>query len=144
MGHPWCRDNIEAYCQHLTKKFLTCQNQEYSGLFSNVIIICLEKRSFEAMEGHVLEISKLKRSKSESKTDSTWVFQQKGTMRAACFSPDKWKLLHQFQRDNRSCVISKVVRTKPTEVKLINRYTVKGKHWCFQKTTRKKILPLIR
>ena len=63
------------------------------------MIICLEKRSYEAMEGYVLEISNSKRSKSESKTEyfDTSVQTEKGTMRAVCFSPDKWKRLHQFQ-----------------------------------------------
>ena len=41
---------------------------------------------------------------------------EKGTMRAVCLSPEKWKRLRQFQQDNRNCVISNVVRTKPTEV----------------------------
>ena len=79
------------------------------------------------MEGYVLEISNLKRSKSEPKTEYSDmnVQTEKGTMRAVCFSPGKWKHLHQFQRDNRSCVISNVVRTKPTEVKLTNHSTVK-------------------
>ena len=106
-----------------------------------MIIICLEKRSYEAMEGYVLEISNLKRSKSESKTEyfNMIVQTEKGTMRAVCFSPDKWKRLHQFQRDNRSCVISNVVRTKPTEVKLTNHSTVKGKTLMFSKDNTQKI-----
>ena len=56
---------------------------------------------------------------------------EKGTTRAVCFSPDKWKRLNQFQRDNRSCAISDVVRTKLTEVKLTNHSTVKGKTLMF-------------
>ena len=64
---------------------------------------------------------------------------EKGTTRAVCFSPDKWKRLHQFQRDNRSCVISDVVRTKLTEVKLTNHSTVKGKTLMFLKDNTQKI-----
>ena len=76
-----------------------------------MIIISLEKRSYEAMEGYVLEISNLKRSKSELKTEYFNMSTQTkmGTMRAVCFSPDKWKRSHQFQQDNRNCVISNVV-----------------------------------
>ena len=67
-----------------------------------MIIICLEKRSYEVMEGYVLEISNLKCSKSESKTEyfDMSVQTEKRTMRVVCFSPDKWKHLCQFQQDN--------------------------------------------
>ena len=100
-----------------------------------MIIICLEKRSYEAMEGYVLKISNLKRSKSESKTEyfDMIVQTEKGTMRAVYFSPDKWKPLHQLQRDNTSCVKSNVVRTKAIEVKLTNHSSVKGKTLMFSK-----------
>ena len=79
-----------------------------------MIIISLKKRSYEAMEEYVLEISNLKHSKSELKTEYFDMSAQTkmGTMRAACFSPDKWKRSHQFQQDNRNCVISNAVRTK--------------------------------
>ena len=98
------------------------------------------------MEGYVLEISNLKRSKSEPKTEYSDmnVQTEKGTMRAVCFSPGKWKHLHQFQRDNRSCVISNVVRTKPTEVKLTNHSTVKGKTLMFSKDSTQKITTIVQ
>ena len=68
------------------------------------------------MEGYVLEISNLERSKSELKAEyfdmSAQTKMETKTMRAACFSPDKWKRSHQFEQDNRNCVISNVVPTK--------------------------------
>ena len=57
----------------------------------------------------------------------------------SCFSSDKWKRLHQFQRDNRSCVISNAIRTKPTEVKLTYHSTVKVKTLMFSNNNTHKI-----
>ena len=98
------------------------------------------------MEGYLLEISNLKCSKKESKSEyfDMSVQTEKGTMTVVPFSQGKWKRLPQFQRHNRSCVLSNVVRTKPTEVKLTKNSTVKWKILMFSKTKLKKLQLLIR
>ena len=89
----------------------------------------LEKRPLEKIEGYVLQLSPIKKAKSDAaKKYFDLSFQtEEAHVRAVCFSPEKWKCLETYKSQGKSCAINNVFRTKQSEFTLTNSSIVKEK-----------------
>ena len=81
----------------------------------------LEKHPLKKIGGYVLQLSPIKKVKSDAtKNYFDLSFQtEKVHVLAVCFFPEKWKRLETCNLQGKSCVINNVFRTKKNQNSLL-------------------------